>query len=340
MNKDPHGRYLRYSIWLTALIMVILVVLLALTVYYARERAIIELFSQQQASIAEQKASRIKATIATCENGLVMLARLISTTGTAPVNTGELLKSFYGELPGIVLSAAFIGEDDAVRIEYAGHAPAGIMGERIDDEAVLHAMKKMRQRYVGEMLLAERGTGKPVKVVAVGVPILGEGGGYRGALLAVLDAGSLIGRRKAPGLEDPGDFWIVDESGIVVFHPDPAVTGRPMDELSPAGTSPFRSFAYRDQRYTDLVLETDGSARTCIAAYAPVRIGIAQWWVVLVTPHERVLGPVRRASLNILLGALGLIAVVIVTAVSITRSDVKRMRLKEELKRLKEREEW
>ncbi len=340
MNKDPHGRYLRYSIWLTALIMVILVVLLALTVYYARERAIIELFSQQQASIAEQKASRIKATIVTCENGLVMLARLISTTGTARVNTRELLKSFHGELPGIVLSAAFIGEDDAVRDEYAGRNPAGIMGERIHDEAVLHAMKKMRQRYVGELLLTDRVTGKPGKVVAVGAPVMGEGGVYRGALLAVLDTGSLIGRRTAPGLEDPGDFWLVDESGRVVFHPDPAVTGRHMDELSPAGTSPFRSFTYRDDHYTDLVLETDGSARTCIAAYAPVRIGIAQWWVVLVTPHDRVLGPVRRASLNILLGALGLIAVVIVTAVSITRSDVKRMRLKEELKRLKEREEW
>ncbi len=58
------------------------------------------------------------------------------------------------------------------------------------------------------------------------------------------------------------------------------------------------------------------------------------------TPYDEVLKPIRSASLNIILGAIGLIAVVIITAISITRSDVKRLRLNEELKRMKEREEW
>jgi len=141
-------------------------------------------------------------------------------------------------------------------------------------------------------------------------------------------------------MADPGDFWLVDESGLIVFHPDSAVIGSSIEDLSPPGDSSFRMFTYADRHYRDIVLKKDGGLETCIAAYAPIRIGISQWWVVLVTPHEKVLGPVRRASLNIMLGAMGLIAVTIVTAVSIARSDVKRMRLKEELKRLKEREEW
>ena len=52
MNKKISTTYLRYSIWLTALIVVVLIVLLALTVYTVRERSIIKLFSQPQASIA------------------------------------------------------------------------------------------------------------------------------------------------------------------------------------------------------------------------------------------------------------------------------------------------
>ncbi|MGD0210524.1 MAG: ATP-binding protein, partial [Desulfomonilia bacterium] len=83
-----------------------------------------------------------------------------------------------------------------------------------------------------------------------------------------------------------------------------------------------------------------GEDKKCIIAYAPIRIGITQWWVVLVTPYDEVLKPIRSASLNIIWGAVGLIAVVVITAISIARSDVKRLRLNEELKRLKEREEW
>jgi PAS domain S-box-containing protein len=99
-------------------------------------------------------------------------------------------------------------------------------------------------------------------------------------------------------------------------------------------------FSYNRERYSELILYQKDKQEKCIIAYAPIRIGIAQWWIVLVTPYDKVLKPIRRASLNIMFGAIGLIAVVIIATISIARSDVKRMRLKEELKRLNESEEW
>lgn len=340
MNKKISTTYLRYSIWLTALIVVVLIVLLALTVYTVRERSIIELFSQQQASIAEQKASRINETIAKCEKGLVMLAGNASLADDDPAVREKLLQTLYEELPGIILTVALLDGDDVIRAVYPHDAEPGMTGNSIEDPAVVHAMKKMHQRYMGELTVTDGPTGPSAKTVAIGMPIIGPAQTYRGALLAVLHPGFIVGRRHPPGMADPGDFWLVDESGLIVFHPDSAVIGSSIEDLSPPGDSPFRMFTYADRHYRDIVLKKDGGLETCIAAYAPIRIGISQWWVVLVTPHEKVLGPVRRASLNIMLGAMGLIAVTIVTAVSIARSDVKRMRLKEELKRLKEREEW
>src|SRR5208337_4269705 len=128
--------------------------------------------------------------------------------------------------------------------------------------------------------------------------------------------------------------------GIIVFHPDQRSIGKDMAQLTPQGNTLFRMFSYTSQHYNEIILNDKGEEEKCIIAYAPIRIGITQWWVVLVTPYDEVLKPIRSASLNIIWGAIGLIAVVVITAISIARSDVKRLRLHEELKRLKEREEW
>jgi PAS domain S-box-containing protein len=341
MKETSSSNYLRYSIWLTALTVVVLIVLLALTVYNVRERSIIELFSQQQAAIAEQKAARFVESIAKCEMVMAMLTRRTSLEGGDSPIGGDLLKTLHEELPGLVLTVVEMDRDDTVRAEYPPGNPLGVLGTRIEDPSIIHALRKMHQRYVGEMALLDRGGGSVTsKTVAIGMPFIGPDGAYRGALLAVLHPGIIIGRPRSPGAEAAGDFWLVDESGGIVFSPDPSMAGTSIEDLSPRGASPFRRFAYTPRRYDDIVIVKGGELEKCIIAYAPIRIGIAQWWVVLATPHEKVLGPVRRASLNIMLGAMGLIAVVIITAVSIARSDVKRMRLREELKRLKEREEW
>lgn len=340
MKDKPSYTYLRYSIWLTALIVVVLIVLLALTVYYVRERSIIELFSRQQASIADQKASRISETIAKCEKSLVMLSRLAPLTVDGRATWEDLLKGFHDELPGIVLTVARVDEDDVVRTEYPGSVSSVMVGNKVADPAVIHTLKKMHERYVGELVVFDRLMDRTSKTVAVGVPILGTDATYRGALLTVLHPEFIIGRHHTPLIADAGDFWLLDESGVIVFHPDRAMIGKSVEELSPPGASPFRRFAYTPSHYCDIMLKKNGGEEPCIAAYSPIRIGVAKWWVVLVTPHEKVLGPVRKASMNILFGAVGLIAVVVITTVSITRSDVKRLRLREELKRLKEREEW
>jgi peptidoglycan/LPS O-acetylase OafA/YrhL len=78
MKKKISSIYLRYSIWLTALTVIILILLLALTVYNVREKAIVELFSDQQASIAYHAASRMEESITQSEKGLNLLSRLLS----------------------------------------------------------------------------------------------------------------------------------------------------------------------------------------------------------------------------------------------------------------------
>lgn len=343
MMNSLRGNYLRYSIWLTALTVVVLIVLLALTVYYVRERAILELFSEHQASIAEQNALRIEESIATCEKAMVMLGRIVSSQagGGAGEGRNESLKALYDELPGVVLAVMEVDGDDTIVNGYPKDVSSKMYGQKIHDISMIHALKKMHQRYIGEMRLTpEIGGTEAARAIGIGIPVVTPEGGYAGALLAVLRPRFVPGAARTPGPGTMGDFWLVDESGAMILHPDRTRIGKGLQDLSPQGATTFRMFSYDPRHYSTITLVEAGRQERCIIAYAPVRIGITQWWVALVTPYEKVLGPIRKASLNIILGAMGLIAVVIITAVSIARSDVKRMRLKEELKRLKEREEW
>lgn len=344
MTKKLSRIYLRYSIWLAAFTVIVLIILLASTVYYVRERAIIELFSAQQASVAYLTASRIEESIAKCEEGMTMLSKMYSAQDVYREKKRENIKALYNELQTIVLTIVEIDKNDAVMYGYPEKISSKIYGKKIEDPPINHAMKKMHQRYTGEISIFTDGDRKseafPSKTIGIGLPVLTSDDKYDGAILAILKPQLIIKKSIAPDQIYINDFWLVDESSKIVFHPHQDVIGKDLQDLTPQGYSSFKMFSYTRERFGELILYQKGREEKCIIAYAPIHIGIAQWWIVLVTPYDRVLKPIRSASLNIMFGAIGLIVVVIITTISIARSDVKRLRLNEELKRLKEREEW
>lgn len=339
MKKRVSSLYLRYSIWLTALTVIILIVFLALTVYYVRERAIVELFSAQQASIAKQIASRIEESIAKCEKSMLMLSSQLADKGVDPDKRRESIEGLYNEYRNSVLAVVDVDKNDAVVSGYPEKALSKFYGRRFTDPAMSHALKKLNQRYIGEIGSASEmqgvADGLPGKVIGIGLPVLDAGGQYEGAVLAVLPPQFFLGKSIAIDQTYMNDYWLVDESGKVVFHPNKKI---PINDLQ--YETSFKMFSYNPKNYSEMALRLNGGSEKIIIAYAPIRIGIAKWWIVLVTPYDKILKPIRSASFNIILGAFGLIAVVIITATSIARSDVKRARLSEEVKRLKEREEW
>ena len=342
MKNKISSIYLRYSIWLTALTVIVLIVLLALTVYYVRERAIIELFSDQQAFIADQTASRIEESIAKGEKGVSMLLKLISTQGVDEKRKQEDIKTLFNELKENVIAILEIDSNDVAVYGYPEDISSRMYGKKIEDLALYHVLKKMNQRFIGEIrglnIIDNKNQASQVKKIGIGLPLITSDGTYAGAILAIISPEALI--KRLYQTRTMNTYWLVDESGAIIFHPDQANIGKNIADLTPQGNAPFKMFSYTSKHYSDMILYQKGKEGKCIIAYAPIRIGIAKWWIVLVTPYEDVLKPIRSASLNIILGAIGLIAVVIITAISIARSDVKRFRLKEELKRLKEREVW
>jgi len=344
MEKRKSGLYIRYSIWLTALTVIILIVFLALTVYYVRERAIVDLFSVQQASIANQVALRQEEAIAKCEKGMLMLSKILESKDLSFNEKKKGIEALYNELQGIVMVIVEIDSDNKVVNGYPDKIVTSMMGNRIMDPSVDHAMKKMNQRFTGEIRgIVDVGREKgsiPSKTIGIGIPLMDTANKYKGAVLAVVSPQVMLDRTIPINRTYMDDFWLLDESGRVVFQSKKEIVIGDLTKISPETEKMFRLFSFTAGHYGELMLNKQGVEGKYIIAYSPLRIGISDWWIVLITPFDKILKPIRSASLNIFLGAIGLVVVVVVTAVSIARSDVKRLRLKEELKRLKEREVW
>ena len=336
--------YLRYSIWISAATIVVLIVLLGLTIYSVRERAIIDLFSTQQTLIAQRTASRAEESIRRCERGMLALSRSLRDNLTTSAQGQAGIQALADELQDVIQVIVTIDADGVVRDAYPSEAGALYRGFFMSNPDFKHTVQDLKERYTGEMSLVAPGeTRKPIstrRTIGTGFPVFTSSGDYNGAVLAFLKTQPIVGRSMKFDQKLLHELWLVDAFGRPVAPTvEPlrvkTITGRQFQNQMPPAI-----FFSDPPQYREIILDRGRGAERCIIAYAPIRSGIKPWWIVLVTPYEKVLEPIRRASFNIVLGAFGLIAVVIITAISLARADVKRLRMKEQLKRLQEREEW
>ena len=89
-----------------------------------------------------------------------------------------------------------------------------------------------------------------------------------------------------------------------------------------------------------LVRQNDKEGKRCIIAYYPLQAGGKKWFILVASPYSNVILPVRKTFAYTLFSAILLILVVVVASMSFAFREGKRLRMKEEQKRLKEREDW
>ena len=345
MNKKLSLLYKRYSIWMSALIVILLITLLAYSVYRSREKSIIDLFSFQQEVVSNQAASMIEGTIDRCEMKLDYLYRTLTASEKYNEDTTQAFKIFYTETQDIIEAVVDVDSNDVVRYVYpVGHAE-NLIGKTIYDPEIMHALKMLESgRYLGGLnnSFALKGNVNAwlSKTICIGLPVYSLEGKYKGAILALISPQLLIKHSVLKKSSFIGEFWLIDDQDKVAYHPDSTLINKNFHELIPNHKKGFDTSSGVKRYFIENAITSDNKPSTCIISYAPIRIGTSTWLVVMVAPYHKVQNLIASASRNIILGAFGLVIVVIVTAISIAQSDVKRLRLKEELKRLKEREEW
>jgi len=352
MNKtgidNSYGSFLsniRIPIWLTIAAVVLFILVLAFTVNHARERDIVEQFSQQQRAIASGTAAGIEDLISSVEKSMIILSRLPCVTGVLPETTRQSIKVIYDNLDGKVEFIAVKDINGVVTAKYPSSIFEEITDESLKVAPYFQEIRKTGETYIGDLHLMREGeTEDKVQSVIVAVPKYDTRNNFSGVVFTSLSLSAIIDRYIKATSDISGCGWIIDNNGAILVRPDKIHACMEPETLGNTQTVdgvPLKDvLAEGKEGYNECMLTTEGKKTKSIIAYAPVNAGSGRWFVAITTPYNKIVLLARKGFLNIIFWALGLIIVVIITGISITYLGVRRLRLEEELKRLREREGW
>jgi PAS domain S-box-containing protein len=335
------------SVWLTAVAVSVLILLLALTINNAREKGVVDQFSRQQLAIAKGMASGIETAIVSIEKSMVVLSRLPNISQTQPDIILKSMKVIYDDLEGRARFIVRLNEGGNVLFVYPKSSRNDISGLTFRDQPLFREITRTQKPCIGELPLSENRQDRqgPPSVV-IGVPQYDDLNHYRGAILAFFSMTSELDRLVKPIQGSmASEYWILNGGGSFISHTNPMWIGRDVTTLLGAAAPEIRevhkilSSGKEGISEIHLKSKTDLKQKN-IVVFAPFSVGTQKWYAAVVTPYNAIVSLIRRTFINIVLGATSLIIVVFITSMSIAQASRRRLRLTEEIKRLRERETW
>lgn len=338
------------SICLATLAVIILILLIALTIKHAREKTMVEQFSKQQMAIAGGTAAGIEDLLISIEKSMIILSRLPCVMGTMPETTIQSMKVIYDNMEGKAEFIIIENREGVVINSYPSFPLKGRMGESFGFRHYFQEVEKTGKPYVGDLVLTGNEKPKDVeggfKSIIVAVPKYDSENEFSGVVLAALSLSTIIDRYIKPvecGVSCCS--YMVDDSGTILFHKDAEFTGKDiaiLEDVKSDGGILLRDALLRgEEGYGEyMLLGKGGKVEKSIVAYAPIRSGSRKWMIAVSTPRDTAISPLRKTFFNIMFVAAGLIAAVVIGSIFMVYSARKRLRLGEELKRLRERSKW
>ncbi|MEA3471373.1 MAG: PAS domain S-box protein, partial [Thermodesulfobacteriota bacterium] len=242
---------------------------------------------------------------------------------------------------------ARLDENGTVICGYPDSHMEGMWGKSFKEYPFFQKTKESRKPYIGKQIIktAEGTEGKDAGIdsIVIGIPKWDKEGTFTGVVLTTISIYSIVDRYMCPARGiSPNDFLILDEGNHIIINSNPDIIGAMARITEGTVTLPINEFFPRENKGYGISLfrNSENETKKTIIGYAPIHMSENLWSFIVVSPYDSVILLLRKASGNIMLGALGLIIAVIITGISIVRSSARNVYFKEQLKRLQEREEW
>ena len=334
-------RALSVRIWLAGIIVVILILLLALTVNNAREKEMADLFSRQQLASAQNAAARMTEILSQVERNIILFS-YFDPDGKKHTQDDyqelEVLYSVWGKTIDAV--QVFDADGKITRSLPKGAVPGVNLTSHFKT-------LKSRQRQYLNLVLSDKLTGGAIAekqdwYLIWGYPFWRSNNVFAGAWMVSFSLAALIETGEAQIKDNRlGDFWLVNEQGNILLHPQPSFIGKNVGELIQDNHGNAIGFPSGSERYVGAkILQSDGKIQRSVLAYSPFPIAGNNWFVMVTAPYSRVIAPVRTTFIYTLFSALILIMVVVIVGIYFAFREGKRWRMREEQDRQKEREDW
>lgn len=331
----------KLRIWFASVTVIILFLLLALTVNSAREKDIVQIFSRQQLANVQNIATRMTDVFSQIEKNIYLFSRLYPGFRINPEDSEKYYKivssGWEKTLNAIVL---FNAEGQIINIYPRNASPAINLSDHFN------VIRQRQKQYLG---LDRPDPSHPMvsgkktdRYLVVGYPIKNRQDNFDGAWIISFSLSAVVEKYRQQALTNEfGELWIADSQGRIVIHLNPAFIGKDIRELLVyKGGQEIDFLSDRGGYFQSGVRQRKNKEQKSIISFYPFKAGDKKWTILAVVPYSKVISPLRKTFYYTLLSSLLLIIVVIIASMSFAYKEGKRLRIKEEKKRLKERKEW
>ena len=328
-------------IWLASIAVIILILLLALTVNSAREKDMVDLFSRQQLANVQNTATRMADIFLQVGKNVALFSHFDPQLKIS----SEEIDSYYK-----ILSSGWESTFNTVVLFDAAGKIKSIYPRNtypaINLSDHFKIIQKEQKQYLG-LALPERSRAVSLKqkmdrYLVVGCPLRRQDGKFAGAWIVSFSLSAVVDKyEKKTRNNELGDLWLIDEKQQIIIHPDSAFIGKNIKDLLINGKGAQIDFSSAKGDYFEAVVrQSDKKQQRSVVAFYPLQAGDKKWVLFVVAPYSQVISPVRKTFVYTIFISLLLIGVVIIAGMSFAYKEGKRLRIKEEQKRLQERETW
>jgi PAS domain S-box-containing protein len=335
------------SIAMTTIAVIVMILLLALTINRARENDMVEQYSRQQMAMARGWAAGIEDLIIGVERNVVLFAKLSQSKILNAQEADIHLRNIYNDMEGRIHFTAVLNKEGAIVSSFPSWPLKEVMHKNFPNNSFVEEVKKHKGPYLSKLVFLGDETNleqrKQFKSIFIGVPILDKDNEFAGLIFTALSLSAVRERYMNPPRETLlTDYWIIDHNGVILTNANESLVGKNISSIEENQLPQLKNSLLSGQEGYGLYRFNIGEQNKdkYIVSYTPMSVGGKMWSIVVVAPYKNVVSLLRKTFISIIFGAGGLIFSVIVAVMSVAYIGRRRLTFEEEMKRLKEREDW
>jgi len=328
-------------IWLATAIVIVLILLLALTINHAREKDLVEIFSRQQLAHATNSAIGISDLFSQVGKNVTLFSLFDAEEKLSQKEIIDNFKVISSGWEHMLNAAVFFDASGKIKhVLPQGVFPAVNLAQHFKE-------LKRKQKQLIELATTERSHKLGLKqktdwYLIMGYPVRQQNGKIAGGWLFSFSLAAIIEKYEQQTKESElGEIWLLDENQHIIIHPYPALIGKNIKDILHDSKENKIDLSNDQGDYFETVISFgDKERQRSVIAFHPLHAGNKKWILLVTSPYNQIISPVRRAFAYTLFSSLMLILVTSIASISFAYQEGKRLKLKEIKKRMKERYNW
>lgn len=223
-------------IWAGSFIVLGFVILFALYSYHGVEQEMAAQFNREQGLLSQQTAMGIEQYMHDITNILSLTTHIRNVSGGNEEAIRVAIQNAYNSLKSKVEVVFWEDASGVMRYHYPRQLLPGLDGKDFSFRTYFRVGKELNVPFVSDIIMfgGEQYYDIPgrFETFVISFPLKGADGKFNGVIACAIDLSNITAHYVAPiRPSETGYMWLLDESGMVLYHPNPLWIGLNLKDI-------------------------------------------------------------------------------------------------------------